>query len=102
MTREEIVTQYTVNGQGIITSPGKFEGQMIFAPYFYNASLEYEPNADGDIEVPVEPSDVIRFPELLDETGECEGPPTYVLVYEDENSFVDCAPVWGPFSETEA
>ncbi|MGH9890685.1 MAG: hypothetical protein ACREA0_01615 [bacterium] len=40
MTREEILKKFTVNEHGIIQSPGKFEGEMLYAPYFYDATLD--------------------------------------------------------------
>jgi len=36
MTRKEIEKDYDVNEYGIITSPGKFEGDMAYIPYFWD------------------------------------------------------------------
>ncbi len=35
MTRQEIIKGYTVDQNGIIRSPGKFEGEMLYVPHFY-------------------------------------------------------------------
>jgi len=37
--RDKILSEYEVNGHGIITSPGKFEGEMLYMPYFYEMML---------------------------------------------------------------
>lgn len=39
MTRKEIESQYTVRA-GIITNPGKFEGEAVYVPYFWALTLE--------------------------------------------------------------
>lgn len=39
MTRQEILDAYETD-RGIIQSPGKFEGEPIYAPYFYEADGE--------------------------------------------------------------
>jgi hypothetical protein len=39
MTREETFRNYKVENDRII-EPGKFEGQPVFAPYFWNLALE--------------------------------------------------------------
>lgn len=103
MNREEILKDYTVNAQGVITSPGKFEGEMLYAPYFYDMLL----NGDGDpmyadppedisdedmdswemvddllyTSVEVEDGDRAQFPELGPDTVE-------VRVYESDSGFV--------------
>ena len=40
MKRSEILKQYEVNEHNIIKSPGKFEGEMIYAPHFYDLYLD--------------------------------------------------------------
>lgn len=42
MTREEILATYTVGENGIIKTLGKFEGEMLYAPYFYDRVLDGE------------------------------------------------------------
>ena len=83
--RQAILDEYTVDPNGVIRDPGKFEGEPIYAPYFYDAlmnggsdSTEY----DGDTPIDVfDVSDEDRqiFPELQ---GVSE-----VRCYESEQGF---------------
>ena len=60
MTRKEIEAEYRVVG-GIIRSPGKFESEPVFSPYFYEISM------DGCREegiIGIESEDILEFPEL--------------------------------------
>ena len=98
MTRIEILNHYTVDRRLTINSPGKFEGEMIYAPHFYDMVMDgfgepvYEdPPEDlsdeeldswemdgGDLlytELDVGDEDRAMFPELDPDT-------TRVLVYE--------------------
>jgi len=79
---------YETDDNGIIVSPGKFEGEPIYSPYFWDRVMNGESDHtfyDGD-----HPVDVFRityeekkeFPELYDFT--------HVLINEDENGFVYC------------
>ena len=73
MTRQEIEKEYKINEHGIICSPGKFEGEMLYAPYFYEIIMDggadetdYPEGEDGS---PVDtffitPEDIKEFPEL--------------------------------------
>jgi len=86
MTREEILKMYEVDNNGVIRSPGKFEGEMLYVPYLWNCILD----GDGDImddsqgnmfiRLHIEPEDIEQFPEL-------EGTET-VDLYETEQGFV--------------
>lgn len=40
MDRDEACRAYNVNEDGIICSPGKFEGEPVFAPVFWDMALE--------------------------------------------------------------
>jgi len=40
MNRDKILNTYEVDGNGIITSPGEFEGQIIYAPYYWDIHLD--------------------------------------------------------------
>ena len=63
-TRKEIENTYTVK-DGIIKSPGKFEGEPIYVPYFWQVYLDGFGEEMGDyVLFDVEPSDVVEFPEL--------------------------------------
>jgi len=37
MTREQITSEYNIDDNGIIRNPGKFEGEMLYVPYFWDA-----------------------------------------------------------------
>ena len=66
MTREEILKQYNINGDGVIVSPGKFEGEMLYMPHFWEAYLNGESNTlqDGSLSSPIESGEREMFPEL--------------------------------------
>lgn len=76
MTRQEILAQYLVEN-GIITSPGKFEREPIYAPYFYELWLD---NGADNEPIAVEDEDRREFPELEDIAE--------VRVSEDDDGFV--------------
>jgi len=103
MTRQQILEQYTIDRHGTIRSPGKFEGEMLYAPYFYDALMDgdgeevYAPLPENCSEEEAElwesddsllyttfqvsEKDRLEFPELEPETQ-------YVAVYESESGFV--------------
>lgn len=84
MTRQEIIKDYKVKS-GVILSPGKFEGEMLYAPYFYALLLlgEGEFDADtGDTSFDITKEDIEEFPELKG----CD----IVYLSEDEDGFVYC------------
>lgn len=87
MTREEILEDYVVNEQGIITSPGKFEGQMLYAPHFWEASLHSMSDWERSDEsfhyygFKVLLADRKKFPELEPDVIQVE-------IWEDEQGFV--------------
>ena len=66
MTREEIIKHYKVNEYGIVERPGKFEGEMLYIPYFYGIYLDGWHNVlqDGSISIPIEKREKEMFPEL--------------------------------------
>ncbi len=39
MTRDELERQYAVNKKGVVVTPGKFAGQMLYVPYFWDKYL---------------------------------------------------------------
>jgi hypothetical protein len=64
-TREEIGVQFRVIA-GLITSPGKFEGQPVYVPHYWDLGLEGsadEGDEDG-FTFKLDASDVERWPEL--------------------------------------
>lgn len=65
-TRNQILKMYDVDTNGVIQSPGKFEGEMLYVPYFWLAYLDG--GADDDdgeyLRFDVNADDVALFPEL--------------------------------------
>jgi hypothetical protein len=82
MTRVDIKLDYQIDERGVIRSPGKFEGEMLYVPYFWDAFLNG--CADGDdgevLTFIVDSDDVREFPELADAKQ--------VRLYEDSQGFV--------------
>lgn len=82
MTREEILNEYKVDASGRIQSPGKFEGEMLYVPYFY--VWIGEGYGDGGHEdgfmFGVSDTDRLLFPELKDTKA--------ITLYEDDQGFV--------------
>ena len=71
MTRQEIVDTYTITERGTISNPGKFEGEMLYVPFFYDLFLagfsDRERDLDPDesiIGFDLCDADRDRFPEL--------------------------------------
>lgn len=60
MTRAEILATYKVDERGIIRDPGKFEGEMLYAPYFYAQMMDGE----GE-DVYIEDYEQVEDPSLL-------------------------------------
>lgn len=89
MNRTEILKQYQIDRSGIIRSPGNFEGEMLYAPYFYDMVMHgcgeeiYDDYTDELLYTRVDVDDDARaeFPELYPDT-------TAVLVYESDEGFV--------------
>lgn len=65
MTRKEILAAYETEN-GIIRSPGQFEGEAIYVPYFWEAYLNgMADRYDGEIlGFDLTPDDKAEFPEL--------------------------------------
>jgi hypothetical protein len=93
ITRSEIEATYQV-GNGRITSPGKFEGQPIWVPYFWDKALEgwADDEAGNDPVFLVMPEDCLLFPEL-------RGTLTLRL-HEDSQGFVREVPVDNPVDDS--
>ena len=68
MTRTEILRDYNVDSGGVIRSAGKFEGEYVYAPYFWNLFLNgCADEDDGDVlRFDVTEKDRMEFPELTD------------------------------------
>lgn len=57
---------YETNEHHTITSPGKFEGEKRYVPYFWELSLDggCESDEPGIFEVQIMDEDIQKFPEL--------------------------------------
>ena len=66
MTREEILEDHDVNELGIIVGPGKFEGEMLYVPHFWDIYLDGWADRDDGVVLgfDVQPEDKEQFPEL--------------------------------------
>jgi hypothetical protein len=82
MTRRDILDQYKVDDRGIIRSPGKFEGEMLYVPYFWDAFLNGCADRDDGkvLGFDVTADDKKEFPELKRRRT--------VKIVEDLNGFV--------------
>jgi hypothetical protein len=88
-TRAEILREFKVDKHGIIKTLGKFEGEMLYAPYFYEFIMEggsdetdYDENDNAIDYFDVSADDLKEFPEL-------EGVKR-LACYEDDNGFFFC------------
>ena len=74
---------YGCSRDGIIRSPGKFEGEPLWAAYFWEAHLlgEATDDVDGVIIFSIDDNDRRMFPSLTDET--------YVGLFESDQGFVN-------------
>ena len=67
MTRTEILRDYNVDSGGVIRSPGKFEGEYLYVPYFWDLFLNGCADEDdgGVLRFNVTEKDRREFPELV-------------------------------------
>lgn len=79
MTRQEIFDLYEVR-DGIIRSPGKFEGERVWVPYFYEDAENFCV-FDKQIELDILEDDREVWPELPANAER-------IILTEDENGFV--------------
>lgn len=81
-TRAKVESVFEVKN-GIIVTPGKFQGEAVYVPYFWEKALEGwaddEPE-EGTYRFLVFPEDVKEFPEL--------GSKRAILIREREDGFV--------------
>ena len=66
MKRSDIIRDYQVDNRGIIRSPGKFEGEMLYVPHFWDVFLDGLADRDNGrvLGFDVTPEDKVEFPEL--------------------------------------
>jgi hypothetical protein len=85
VTRAKLECIYAVHpGTIIIKTPGKFEGEPLWAPYYWDLALEGNADMDDCVEggygFKLDASDVEVWPEL-------KGTPM-ILLFESDNGFV--------------
>ena len=88
--RDEVLEGLVLQGERV-ASPGKFEGEMAYVPYFWEKGLDGWADAEadnGDFIFVVMPEDYAEFPELRGKKG--------VRLHEDEQGFVREVPVDNP------
>lgn len=83
MTRTEVLTRFSINADGEITTPGVWEGEPVYASYFYDAyklgrKAEETQHRRGVLSAAyrVTPEDKLAFPELAEAV--------YVTLFVDE------------------
>ena len=90
MTRQEILKAYDVDDNGRIISPGKFEGEPIFAPYFWDCGLSGFADSDNGsaygFRINADDPAHKEFPELKKWLGRKRS----LKVFEDSQGFVYC------------
>jgi len=66
MKRDEVKRQYRVDENGVIRSPGKFEGEMLYVPHFWEAYLDGMADDDDGtwMKFNVDEGDRREYPEL--------------------------------------
>ena len=66
MTRAEVLGAYRVDDRGRIRSPGKFEGEMLYVPHFWESYLDGMADRDDGTTLgfDVTAEDKQEFPEL--------------------------------------
>lgn len=66
LTREQIKNKYKVDKRGIIQTPGMFEGEMLYVPYFCMLLLDGDDDFvfDGEWVTDILDEDKAMFPEL--------------------------------------
>jgi hypothetical protein len=66
MTRQDIIEAYRPSSDGLIRTPGKFEHEMLYVPYFWDAALNGESSTDtGSVFFTIiDDLDRAQFPEL--------------------------------------
>lgn len=84
MTRQELEKTYAVDTHGLICDPGKFEGEALYVPYFWDVYLNgFADDDDGKtLTFNVDDDDRKQFPELSNVH--------HIELWEDDNGFVYC------------
>jgi hypothetical protein len=62
--RAAVLARFKTDGKGRITDPGRFQGEQIYVPFFYDLVLNGEGDGEEVVTVKVEAPDREAFPEL--------------------------------------
>ena len=83
-SRKGVMDQYEVDQDGLIRSPGKFEGQMLYVPYLWEIYLNGgAAEDDGEVvTIEIDHEDEIHFPELAGIT--------HAYLEQSDSGFVSC------------
>ncbi|KKL51378.1 hypothetical protein LCGC14_2296090 [marine sediment metagenome] len=69
MNEPQVRIEYDINEYGLIQSPGKFEGEMLYAPHLYdvmlNGCLDQSEDDDSMGELTINQTDVDLFPDYF-------------------------------------
>jgi hypothetical protein len=80
-SRGDILCDYTVRN-GVIQSPGKFEGEPMHVPYFYDGMLEGWGDTNGPATlIPIDDDERRAFPETLSPED------VAIVLWQDDNGF---------------
>lgn len=82
--REEAIEGYEIDAHGVIRSPGKFEAEMCYVPYFWENDpdpLDW-PEGDTSYVTLIGPEDARMWPELANVAA--------LHMQESEQGFVSC------------
>lgn len=94
-TRAEMAAEFEVNQFGLIKTPGKFEGEPLYTPYFWNAHLNgLADTYDGEfVTFRINREDLREFPELegYDAIWLWETSDGFVISCLDDGKVEDCA-----------
>lgn len=82
--RDTIVANYRVDARGTIRSPGKFEGEMLYVPHYWDCVLDGAADEDAGREAFFRVTDADR--QLFPELGAIYG----LSLRESDQGFVDC------------
>jgi len=95
MNRQDVLDTYQHDANKIIRSLGKFEGEPIYAPYYWDCCLKgmFAEDVNGVFFMPLDASDHAMWPELYLNTWDGQHDPTPQPVYgialeESEQGFV--------------
>lgn len=84
MKRADIERIYTIRTDGVIADCGKFEGEMLYVPYFWESALEgaYSQDVNQVFFFQLDDTDRELFPELGDAVA--------IALEENDQGFVSC------------